>query len=622
MPTELTVKKMQRAVQLGFDRVRNFRNARLLFLRNYVGQYYDKDKGPMGTEPLNLIFNALRILVPNLVMEFPKHSVKSKFMAFREYGELLGMALDYNAKDIELREVLRRWIVDSLFCMGILKTGLCESGQAIHFKDTDAIDPGTIYTEVVDLDDFTLDPATKVLKHVAWYGHSVRIPRYQLLDSGLYQNDLIERLPRAGTDVDDGSEKLSMGNIREHEMDDLYDEVDIVEIWVRDAQAMITVPRADMMFERFLRVADYYGPQKGPLTFLSLTPPVPNNPFPVAPVGIWNDLHMLANSMATKIIEQASRQKDILGYKSSAADDAQEVVDAPDGEAVKMEDPSAVQMFSFGGQQASNEAHLQQLMLWFNLMSGNTEALGGLRENSATATQAQMLQANQAIGLEDMKNIVYAGVAKESAKRAWYLHTDPLIEVPLIRRRQTPARMIMGPDGQPFAQPGQMVEEQIILTPEARRGDFLNFHFDIEPKSMSRLDPHLRLQRAMEFAIKILPAAATAAQICMQLGVPFSFQRFVVLMAKEAGIEWLDEVFHDPDFQIQRMEMMMKTPQFQGSQGQVSQKAPAISPAAIRQNGQPANIPQVQNMTPTVQQNAQTPLSRSGQADLSNRERY
>lgn len=611
MPTNISPQKFQEAVQVGFKRASNFRRARLLFLRNYVGQYFDRDRGEIGSEPLNLIFNAVRIIVPNMVMNLPKYGVRSDYLPYREYAELLGLGLDYNAKEINLRDTLRRWVVDAIFCMGVLKTGLCESGRAVQFDGTDTIDPGTIYTEIVDLDDFTFAPETKRFDRAAWIGDRIRVPRQQILDSGLYNNDLIMRLPSSRTEVEDGTEKLSRRGVNHNEDIEMLDCIDLVEAWVRDADAIVTVPGSKSTFDDYLRVAEYYGPKEGPYTFLAFTPPVPNNPFPVAPVGIWNDLHILSNNMAKKIVEQADRQKDIVGYRPNAADDAQEVVDSRDGDAIKMDDPEGVKTFSFGGQQKSNEAHLQQLMLWFNMMSGNTEALGGLRENSATATQANILQANQSIGIEDMRDLVYVGGGEEARKRAWYLHTDPLIELPLIRRRQKPASFGMDQmtGQQVMIAPAEAVDEQIILTPEARQGDFLDFHFEIQPKSMSRLDPHLRLQRAMEFAIKIIPAAATAAQICMQMGVPFSFQKFVVRMAKEADIEWMDEVFLDPEFQMQMMQQVLMTPGLEGSKGK------------IQSNGQPAAMAAVPSPQQRNNQQAQQGAVPS-QRDLPTNEAY
>ena len=591
MPTEITPDKFQDAVRNGFKRLENFRQARVMFMRNYAGQYYDAEAGQIGDEPLNLIFNAMSVIVPNLVMSFPKHVVKTRFLPYREYGDNLGLALDYNAKDIKLRDILRRWIVDALFFMGILKTGLCDSGSAIYFDETDNVDPGTIYTEPVDLDDFTIDPSATSIDKAAWMGHRIRVPRVQLLDSGLYENDLIERLPQAGTGIEAGSESLSMQSIDRDETYELQDEVDLVEIWVRNANAIITVPGSDMHMEDYLRVTEFYGPSTGPFTFLMLTQPPPNNPFPVAPIGIWNDLHVRANRIMSKISDQAERQKDILGYKRSAADDAQEIVDAADGETVAMDDPSAVQTFSFGGQQRSNETHLQQLQMWFNLVSGNIEALGGYKSDAATATQAEILQANGSVRIEDLRDTVYAGVAEEAAKRAWYLHTDPLIQLPLVKRQQIPASYTTGPDGGLVMSPPRMEDVQIFLTPEARQGDLLDFQFEIQPKSMSRLDPATRLRRAMEFGIKLIPAAAQAAQVCMMMGFPFSFKAYIIRMAKEADIEWMDEVFEDPELQMQVVQAMMQTPGMQNSKGVAAGPAmPGGGMAGIRQNGQPPGV--------------------------------
>src|SRR5690606_29793008 len=437
-------------------------------------------------------------------------------------------------KQMKIRDIYRRWVVDAIFTMGVLKTGICDSGTAIGFDENDLIDPGTIYTENVDFDNLVFDPQARdpYLRDAAFIGDRSVVSRVSLLESGLYNNALVERLPKVGQDGDhrERADRMSARNLTSDEAGDLEDMVEITELWVPRAKAIVTIPgAANFIADDFLRVADYYGPDDGPYTFLRLTPPVPNNPMPASMVGVWHDLHVMANRMAKKIMEQAERQKDIIGYKRSAADDAQEALDANDGDAVAMDDPAGVQVFSFGGQQRSNEAHINQLQQWFNMMAGNPEGLAGMRMNAKSATESKILQGNAAVGLEDMKDLVYNGVADEARKRAWYLHTDPLLEVPLIRRVRTPINI----DGM---QAYQEQEVQVVLTPEARCGDFLDFTFEIEPESMGRIDSERRLNQAMDFAVRLIPAAAQAAQTCMMMGVPFSFPRFVSRMAKEAGI--------------------------------------------------------------------------------------
>jgi hypothetical protein len=587
MPAKpVTIKKMYRSIQEGEERLRSFRSSRLLFLREFAGQYYDRDHATIGNEPLNMIFNAVAVLVPNLVTNFPKTVVTSKFLMYRGYAELLGLGLDFLAKEMDLRSELRRWIVDALFCMGIMKTGIAVSEDLITFSDDTHIAAGRPYARTVDFDDYILDPAARRLEEASFVGHRVRVPRQMLLDSGLFKNDLIERLQSSNQDpyARRESASISQHEMTQGEIDELQDLVDIREVWVPAAKATVWLPVGQAVYDDYLRVADYDGPNEGPYTYLSLTPPLPNNPLPIAPVGIWYDLHVASNKMAKKIMEQAERQKDVLGYKPSAADDAQEIVDAGDGEAISIADPDAVKTYNFGGQQQSNESHLSQLSYWFNLASGNTDQLGGVKSNANTATQANILQSNQSVRVEDMRDLVYLGTKRIQQKLAWYLHTDPLIALPLIKRTPIPAQTVMSPMG-PVIIPPKMIEEQAILNPDTREGDFLDFNFEIEEKSMSRMDPAMRLQKALLFAGKVIPAAAQAAMVMAQMQVPFSLTKFLIRMGKEMDLEWLDEVFYDPNFQAQMLDMMNRGPK---PDNQKPMQANGMG--AIMQNGQPGQV--------------------------------
>jgi hypothetical protein len=132
-----------------------------------------------------------------------------------------------------------------------------------------------------------------------------------------------------------------------------------------------------------------------------------------------------------------------------------------------------------------------------------------------------------------------------------------------------------------------MQEIQVFLTPEARRGDFLDFVFSVEPESMGRMDSKARFAQAMDFAVKILPAAAQAAQVMMTMGIAFSVKEFIIRAAKDAGIDWLDQVFYDPEFQQQMAMRLAAGPQAGPSKGQAQ---PKDMSAQIAQNGQPANV--------------------------------
>lgn len=592
---EVSPKKLQQAVNRGFERLANFRGARMHFLNEYTGAYYDKTTGTVGDNALNMIFNAVRVLLPTMVMNFPKHTIVTPYLQSKQYANLLALALDQHDMKIKIRDTYRAAIVDAIFTLGVLKTGLCASDSILAMDDLEAhIDPGTVYTEKVDFDNWVVDPNSRehMFKDAAFMGDRITVPRHTLLESGLYNNDLIEKLPQmnANNDRDKRAASLSMRNIHMEENADFEDDVEIVELWVPSANAIVTVPGGkDVIFDDYLRIDDYYGVKEGPYTLLSLTPPVPGNPLPIPMVGIWNDLHVLSNRMAKKIIEQAERQKDITAYKRAASDDAKELQNAGDGEAIAVEDPDSVKVLSFGGQQHSNENHLASLQAWFNMMAGNPEQVGGQHIDAKSATAANILSQNAGVTLEDMKDMVYIMAADEARRRAWYFHTDPLMQIPLVNRQKMPGQITIDPmSGMPTLMPPAMQDVQVILTPEARSGDFIDFMFKIEPESMGRVDSKVRLNQAYDFAQKILPAAMAAAQICQMLMQPFDVATFIIRMARDAGIEWMEEVFFNPQLQQEMQQRMMMGPQAPQSKGQLG--PPSGMMDQIMQNGQPASV--------------------------------
>jgi hypothetical protein len=103
-------------------------------------------------------------------------------------------------------------IVDAVFALGIMKTGLATSDSIYTLDETDTVDAGTVYTEVVDFDNFVVDPSSK--EHLfatrSSWATSSPFPPLPPRNSGLYKNDLIERLPRCGQGKDKRASRLSM----------------------------------------------------------------------------------------------------------------------------------------------------------------------------------------------------------------------------------------------------------------------------------------------------------------------------------------------------------------------------------------------------------------------------
>ncbi len=592
----VTPQKIQMAVKRGFERMKRYRRARAMFIKEFVGSYYRNVQGLTGDEPINLIFHTIRTIVPNLVMKNPVNELITRFTPQKMYGELLGLAIDETEREINLKKTLRAWVVSAIFAFGILKTGVAASGEMLQFGNT-KIDPGQIYTLLVDLDDFVFDPVCTDIDKSAFLGSRIRIPRQLLLDTDGYNRDLVMKLPRARFNTNNRVEDLTKQSMSTMEMFTLQDFVDVVELWVPEANALVTIPDPDQItFDDYLRLTDYYGPIEGPFTLLSFTPPVPNNPFPVAPVSLWYDIHKIANRMFKKIMDQADRQKDILLYNPAQTDEAQDILESKDGDSIASADPKGIEVKSFGGQNRNNEVMLSELQVWYNYISGNPDQMAGNipqgQRGKETATRSQILQSNANISIEDARDLLYDGAADVGRKIGWYLHTDPLINIPLTKR-------ITG---------GKQV--QLWLTPEQRQGDFLKFIFKIRQRSMSRLDPAVRSRRIVEFGTNVMPAMMNAAMIAAQMGVEFNIRKSLTDLANGLGIiEDVQDWFDDPEFEQKMLAIMKMGPKNAGKAGQASAEG-------VMQNG---GFPMARNiMTPGQEfnQNAQAGAAEAQSANF------
>ncbi len=575
---QVTPLRVQEIVKTGFDRMQTYRRARAMFMRAYVGQYYSKKFGQTGEQPINLLFSAIRSIVPTIVSRNPRNKVTTDNLQYKEYAELQSLALDKIALRVNLKSILRAWVVSAMFGMGIVKTGISASGNCI-LVDDQLIDPGDIYVSLVDLDDFVIDPLCKSLTESSFLGNRTPVPRQFLLDNDLYDHDLVMKLPSTTT-LTNGKQATAdisrqYGGV--FTMRDLQDLVNVVELWVPDANALVTIPDPrEATFPKYLGITDYYGPDTGPYRFLSFTPPVDSNPLPIAPVSVSYDLHKAANRTFVKILEQAENQKDVLLYRPSHQDVAQDLLDVNDqNSAVATDNPEAVKVVSFGGQNQNNVAMLQQIQVWSNYMSGNPDQLSGSKSDAETATQANILQSNAMIAVEDARDLLYDGTAGISRDCAWYMHHDPMLDIVLARRK-----------------PG-METEQIILTPEQRKGDVEDFLYKIVSKSMTRLDPALRSKRMQEFLTNALPAMANTAMIMLQIGVPFNLQKVITMAANELEIgDEMQEIFDDPE-QQQKLQMYLMLHQggggsgAGGTPGSTRKAGPMSSQGIMQNNGSP-----------------------------------
>lgn len=600
--------------QRGYKRFEENRMTAKLTIQTMASQYYSRAEGKMCEQPLALSFNAARVLLPNLVMSFPRHLVETPFLPARQYAQDLATALSVQDRTLRIDEVYRRVIMDALHSLGIMKTGIASGGTIIELEDEDGkskIDTGSIYTERVSFNNFVSDPDSReyLFSDAKFLGDIIRIPRQALLDSGLYDEESVLEL---GTGQHTGRKQdaasISMTNNDRVENDIMEDIVEICELYIPSANAIITIPGDFRRMDKFLRTADYYGikDQTGPYTFLSLTVPVPDNPLPVPFFSVILDLEMKANRMEGKISNQAERQKDVVMYSPDFADEAVLLKDAGDGDMIACSDPNSIQVKSWGGTQQGNVEHLEMLLTQYNSIAANTETLSGAADAAKSATSANILDRNAGTVLADMKQSIYRAAADEGRKRCFYVHYDPFLNQTITRRTMQPGQLIQGPQGNHWLSPPSMQEVQVILTPEKRSGEFLDMMFKVEPESMGPVDSKTHLQQELTFCQQVLPAVAGAAQIFQTLGMPFDAPVFLMQIADDMGLKWLPSVLFSPQIQQKTALDYQRIQQETGESGAPASQAPPNPNlnAQVLQNGQPAAVGAPQP-TPQMQQGQQ-----------------
>jgi hypothetical protein len=99
-------KSLSKAVDISFAKFSHFRKARLLMMSQMVGRFYKSGKvhaaGSIDegkSAPINLLYQAASTLVPNLVYNDPKVKINTPLIAYRDYAELLGLAVDHTVPE-------------------------------------------------------------------------------------------------------------------------------------------------------------------------------------------------------------------------------------------------------------------------------------------------------------------------------------------------------------------------------------------------------------------------------------------------------------------------------------------------------------------------------------------
>ena len=493
MPKKNFVEKLQEGVLTCRRLTEPMRMKRQVMLEEYANGYFGNTL-KFSKKPLNMVFRGMSIMVPLLASNNPKAMVRARVAPLLPFSKTLELTINHTIREINLIQTLRGAITNSMMYMGITKSGISPGGTEVEDAYGYLHDAGQFYCDSVDGDDYIWDVAATVKEEMDFEGNRYRLPMQYIQESGLFKNfdDLEQKYHEYG-EKNKRPEDIAKETIKNFEINELWPYAELYDIWVPEENKIYTIA-PDGQGDKALREVEYEGPEGGPYDLLYYHC-FPESIVPIPPIFSSLDLHHYINTMARKMGRQADREKTILAYEGQAEQDAKTVIEAEDGESVRVDNIDRLKELKYGGIPDQNYQWIGWLKQMWSEHMGNADLLGGLRPQAETLGQEQMLQANATIGVEDMVWQVHNFTKKILSKMAWYIWTDPLIDITVSKRI-----------------PG-VVDLDVQFTEEAREGDFLDYNIDVEPYSMSRMNPEIRSQKIMQLVQAIiLPTLQIAAQ--------------------------------------------------------------------------------------------------------------
>lgn len=526
--------KLQESIEWSLRQLQKPRENRLDAIKEFVGMHYSEG-GSIVRQPVNLLELAITIYVRQLAARSPRILITAKNSALQPFARNMELALNQVPDEVGLGDTLHRCVMEAMFSFAVVKVGICSVD-----KDRLGYEYGEPFVDLVSIGNYFCDMSADNRKLIQYEGNDY----WMDLDTAreMYEGKASDIEPDPHTLVSDQGEKKAQ-SVSVNEGASVYgDRVHLRDVWLPLERKMLTY---GIKSKRQFRVIEWDGPERGPYHVLGYSP-VPDNLLPLPPVALWRDLSELANTVFRKLGRQAEAKKTVAGFPGGKDDVVEAFKSARDGDGIRT-DGIRPENIAVGGIDQGSLAFFLQVVDKFNYFAGNIDALGGLSPQSDTATQDKMLSdaASSRVRFMADQTIEFAkGICKSLA---WYEWTDPV-------RKRLIQKPIKGTD----------ISLELTWSKKTRKGDFLDYNFDIDVYSMQDDSPSIKLQKiamALErFVVPFMP------QIEMQ-GGQLDFQGLLELVSRLSNTPELAEII--------RFQMPMEQPQVQGNPNPQAAAKPA-----------------------------------------------
>lgn len=479
---------------LGYSRgrLKIFRDNNLELLKQSVGAHYS-ESGAEDRVPINLIELAMNIYLQRLVAKNPAVSITTDYKQLKEISTRFELGGNHLIKEIALGKTLESVVNSAMLSKGIIKIGLnssnIEVGGVLH-------DSGQAFADHVAIDDWVEDMTANTNENGQFEGNYwyPTIDEAEKLFPGKNLN------PRKDQPVTtDDAHQISEGIPSQRE--EFRETVRLLDVYLKKQNLILQCSTSDYNdnengggpIDEVLKVIEWTGPEGGPYRKLGFST-IENNTMPVSPGMHWKDIHLIVNKLFRKLGRQADSQKTVTGIRAGADADGNRILDANDGDMIKLDDPRNIVKMDSGGINPQSLAFVMWLKDIFSYLAGNLDMLGGLGPQSETLGQDQLLSASASMRIQKMQKEVTEFTTKVLEDLMFYLWYDPNPKQRDVLKKA----------------PGfESIAISVPFNPEDREGDYLQYNIKIEPFSMQHQSPEAKLQGIrtilMEMVQPLLP---------------------------------------------------------------------------------------------------------------------
>lgn len=494
------------------------------FVRQQVGRNWAENGNPKSV-PVNLIDRYVGITSRTLISDNPRVLLSTFQRENKAAVAAMQSWCNQEIEDMGLDLVLSRCVSAALMSIGICKVALATPADS-HVSGWN-LQAGKPFVEDIDLDDFCFDSHAKRFSEAGFVAHRFRRTLSSIRDSNLYgkgRKDLVAS--RDAFFNQEGDERIKMlGRGYKGNQEEIEDMVDLWEVWLPRQKLILTLEAEDgggglpAKDREPLREQEWVGPDDGPYHYLGFRF-VPGNAMPLSPVMNLYDLHLFANQVYRKLMDQSLRQKSVLPVPGASDQDMARLASADDGFAFRCdgEPPKEV---SYGGPSQVNLAMFMEAKKIFDEQGGSLSLLGGMGPQAKTATQDRLLNQNAGLGVQDMQGVTVKFAASVLRGLCWYWWHDPFrtmeTELPLpgladmaLRRRVTPE--------------------------QRQRVKWSDLRIKVDPYSLQEQTPQSKAQEIDQMVMQIL---LPMMQLLQAQGVQFDINAY---LSKRSELRQMPEI--------------------------------------------------------------------------------